>query len=270
VAAQTFTDYEIILVDDGSTDHTDEIVESFKWLNLRYIKIANSERGAARNRGMEAAKGLYFTFLDSDDLLETNFFEHAHTFLEHSRRPFFAHVGYSIQHSETNKVRRMDAVSSGRGDFIIRGNPLSCIGVLMHHALFPTYRFKEDRRLAGSEDWELWIRILAKYGVVADSKPVARIVDHSGRSVLSYDENKLFQRKSLAVSYALADPLVRQEFGKYQHRIDAYWFTYVSLHLAISNKSKAALRYFLLGFMQYPPVLFTKRAAVILKKILLD
>lgn len=269
VCMQTFRNFEVIVVDDGSTDHTEAVVHAVQSLAIRYIKIPNSERGAARNCGMAIGSGLYYTFLDSDDQLESTFFEHAYALLERAKHPHFAHLGYAVYDSQQRVVRRMGRVRTGDGRFIIKGNPLSCIGVLMHHSLFPTYRFNEDRRLSGSEDWELWIRILARYGIVAEATPVARLIDHKERSVLNYDENKLVLRKSLAVSYALADPQVRKAFGKYQYIMDAYWYTYVSLHLALSNKKKAALRFLLLGMVQYPPVLFEKRSVVVLKKIVI-
>lgn len=66
---QTFRDIEVIVVDDGSTDNTEEVVKSFGDKRIRYIKL-NANRGgaAARNAGIKVAKGKYVAFLDSDDL----------------------------------------------------------------------------------------------------------------------------------------------------------------------------------------------------------
>lgn len=68
VLNQTFTDFELIIVDDASTDNTQEVVESFGDLRIRYIKHEqNKGGGASRNTGIEAARGEFIAFLDSDD-----------------------------------------------------------------------------------------------------------------------------------------------------------------------------------------------------------
>jgi glycosyltransferase involved in cell wall biosynthesis len=66
ILAQTFTDYEIILIDDGSTDRTKEIAQSYP--EIRYFYQENQGVAAARNRGVAESLGEYLTFLDADDL----------------------------------------------------------------------------------------------------------------------------------------------------------------------------------------------------------
>jgi glycosyltransferase involved in cell wall biosynthesis len=66
VFAQTFTDYEIVVVDDGSTDRTEEVLRGFKELTL--LRQQHKGPGAARNLGAARAHGQYLAFLDSDDL----------------------------------------------------------------------------------------------------------------------------------------------------------------------------------------------------------
>ncbi len=68
VRDQDFTDFEIIVVDDGSRDHPQPVVDAIGDPRIRFIRQDNAGGGAARNRGIEAARGRYIAFLDSDDL----------------------------------------------------------------------------------------------------------------------------------------------------------------------------------------------------------
>jgi hypothetical protein len=67
VFAQTFMDYEVIVIDDGSTDDTDKVAASFGD-KIRFLRQANQGPGSARNLGLQSATGRYIAFLDSDDI----------------------------------------------------------------------------------------------------------------------------------------------------------------------------------------------------------
>lgn len=67
VFTQTYTDYEVIVVDDGSTDNTEEILKPYH-ARIKYIRHENKGNAAARNSGLDIAKGELIAFLDSDDL----------------------------------------------------------------------------------------------------------------------------------------------------------------------------------------------------------
>jgi glycosyltransferase involved in cell wall biosynthesis len=69
VLAQTFSDYEMIVVDDGSTDSTPQVVQAFSDQRICSIRQENRGLSGARNTGIRNAAGQYLTFLDSDDLL---------------------------------------------------------------------------------------------------------------------------------------------------------------------------------------------------------
>lgn len=68
VRAQTFQDFEVIVVDDGSRDNPRDVIDAFHDPRLRYIRQTNAGGGAARNRGIDETRGRFVAFLDSDDV----------------------------------------------------------------------------------------------------------------------------------------------------------------------------------------------------------
>lgn len=83
---QTFQDFEIICVDDGSTDKSLEILQEYKRKDDRFIILQqrHAGAGAARNHGIKLAEGKYIQFLDSDDYFEPNLLEEMYTRAEKS------------------------------------------------------------------------------------------------------------------------------------------------------------------------------------------
>ena len=67
IVAQSYENWEVVVVDDGSADNTMELIQAFDDKRIRYLYIPHSERSAARNRGIKLSKGEYCCFLDSDD-----------------------------------------------------------------------------------------------------------------------------------------------------------------------------------------------------------
>lgn len=262
-----YPSFEIIVVDDGSTDNTEEVFQKIKSDNLTYFHKENGERAAARNYGALRAKGDYITFLDSDDILFRDSLSKAANVIEQYGQPDFLHLGYEIGTiSKANKT--INGIKDNDISIFITGNPLSCMGVFLKKEIFQHHRFNEDRNLSASEDWEFWIRLAAHYGLRTNDQIIGRLIEHDDRSVVSANEEKLVLRKNLAMKYAFEDSAVQKVYGQHKQSIASYWDTYIALHLAIDKLKSRAFHHLIQGAKNDIRCLFTKRGLVILKLLL--
>lgn len=265
VLEQKFTNYELIIVDDGSTDNTSELVKTYLSNNIHYFLIENSERAAARNFGMSKAKGDYCTFLDSDDIYYTYYLSNAFDFIEKLNQPKFYAQAYEIRTVTGKTLSVTKPTSSNYYKAISKGNFLSCMGVFISKDVCADFKFNEDRNLSGSEDWEFWVRIMARYELNYCTRVCSSMIVHEDRSVLSVNEISLVTRKNLAMKYAFENTLVAQKFLNYKNLMNAYWDTYVSLHLLLDRQTRAGVKYFIQALLKNPVVLCQRRIVSITK-----
>lgn len=265
---QSYPHFEIIVVDDGSTDNTEEVTQSIPSEKIRYFKIPNSERGYARNFGASNAKGDYLNFFDSDDISYPNHLEYAyHIIQSHLNIPVF-HLNYEIKIND-KIICPLSNTNISVSKEIIKGNLLSCNGVFIHKDLFNQFRFNEDRTIAGLEDWELWLRISAKYEIQHFRIITSAIIQHENRSVLQTDKNKLVQRVTTFMNIILNNKDIVHKYYHQLHHFKCSCYTYIALHLALTGKyKKDAFIYLIKGLKENPLFIFQRRFLAILKYLL--
>jgi len=105
VFAQTYKDYEVVIVDDGSTDGTEEMIKNAGY-DVRYYWVNHKGQSAARNKLIELAQGRYITFLDSDDLLFPDIVERLVDIIDSYGPNVFAYGSYIGIDEKGNDVRK--------------------------------------------------------------------------------------------------------------------------------------------------------------------
>jgi glycosyltransferase involved in cell wall biosynthesis len=265
--SQKFESYEIIVIDDGSTDETAAVVAGISDPRLKYYYQQNRERGAARNHGIDLASGKYITFCDSDDLLLEDYLKNAHESILAYGDLNWLHLAYEIRRLNGKAIPMQLNEKTFIRD-LASGNPLSCMGVFVKAEILRKTRFNENRHLSGSEDWELWLRIAANNPIVIDKRISSALLMHDERSVVHTSELKLQLRKYLSIGYAFEDPMVKKVFSPYYVRMNAYFDTYISLHLLLSGKNSRAMVYLLKAFFKVPSCIIERRFLAIIKLLL--
>ncbi len=214
VLCQSLTDIEIIVVDDGSTDHTaDRVRASFP--SVRVIVQENSERGAARNRGAMVANGMYLNFLDSDDVLEPWHIAQVHDYLEKRSGPFPPVLSASavLWRPDSERVRKLGVPRYAKrrplAEASLLGMVLPLQGLFVSTTAFSQVGgFLEERPAATSEDWVFLMRLAARFPVEQLRNASVRIRDHPGRSVMDPDRTESW---GLAAMRLMLDEGVRGE-----------------------------------------------------------
>jgi glycosyltransferase involved in cell wall biosynthesis len=165
--SQTFDNWEAIIVNDGSTDHTKETADDLSKDDSR-IKVIHQENGglsAARNAGIQKAKGEWLNFLDSDDYLDMNCLQMVFNTFENNPLFHIVQTGHHLV-DEQNQIisTRIPQVVDGLFlDAIAKGNDAPVLSVFIKRDFFNMLGLF-DTTLKSAEDWDMWIRAAKNEG----------------------------------------------------------------------------------------------------------
>ncbi|MCC6370403.1 MAG: glycosyltransferase family 2 protein [Bacteroidia bacterium] len=269
LVSQTFGDYEVIVVDDGSTDNTKEVVAQMNSSKIKYFHKANEERAVARNFGADKAIGDYLIFLDSDDTMEPNHLLNIKNHLLAANNEVeFLFTGYKIITAGGETVYTFGQSGLFNPNKLAYGNYLGCSGVVIKNDLFKKFYFNTDPKLILFEDWELWLRISSKHPLYCIPSKSIVMINHNERSVLNFETTYLIERVSCLKKLVLKQSsIISASFLRKQIFLMGI-YSYTSLHLALTKKSRlTTLKYLFLSFINLPTLIFRKRFYGILKNL---
>lgn len=155
IAKQTYTDYEVIIVNDGSTDGVDMVFGNY-YKNLAtnnyYLFINQTNHGApaARNRGLKEARGEYLFFCDADAILRPEALEKMVKALENNPAAAYAYSSFYWG----KKLFKVGEFSAEK----LKTGPYVHTMALIRHAAFPVAGWDESAKKF--QDWDLWLTML--------------------------------------------------------------------------------------------------------------
>ena len=270
VLNQEFQDFEIIVVDDGSSDETATLIKEITSSKILYHRKENGERGAARNTGVGFSKGQYITFLDSDDILYPNHLAVVHSTLIQMNLPEIYHQPYEVCFQDGRRKNYISDFGTSINEALLeRGNILSCMGVFLKRDTAISIPFNEDRELSGVEDWELWIRVAARFPIYFDRTITSALIDHENRSVAKINKIELIRKMDLMFNYVYLDNVVKNRYAKFKEILKANIYSYISLQLSGHPTDKhITIKYLLMGLAKNPRAFFRRRTMAILRNLI--
>lgn len=265
ILKQNFGSFEIIIVDDGSTDGTYEALQADYSSNsqIQIIKQENKERGAARNTGFNHAQGIYVEFLDSDDILLEGHFNLLHDKVLELNYPDFICSKFQLFRDGRSYDGDIQKFKEGFYDYkiFLKGNPLAC-NICVRRDNKDLKLFEEDRSYSIKEDWMFMLQNLRNSKVYIIDKVTIRMSDHDDRSMRS--DNKLIVQRTFKAQKWILQNVALDTSEKRKLKAHTYYFS--GIHSYIDNERKEAFRY-LMGSIRLEGI--QKKYLVLLMKIMI-
>jgi len=198
VLSQTYANYELIVVDDGSSDQTWAIIESFG-SKLRGIHKENGGVASALNCGIRHARGAYIAWLSHDDLFLPEKLEHQINFLTKFNQYRACYTDYYIMDTKGNPLREVEtpwyprekAIRNLFGNMYINGSTMLIERTCIDQVGF----FSEE--LKYTQDAEMWLRLIRQYDVGRLPEKLVKQRTHPGQGSVSLRTAQREETKNL-------------------------------------------------------------------------
>ena len=170
VLAQTYTEYEIIAVNDGSRDQSADIVRRYVATGrVKYLEQANQGVASARNTGISNSSAEFIAFLDQDDRWEPDKLALQVAYMDARPELALVHARVGCIDAEGEPISCsgrvfVDDTSGYCAERLLTGNRIAVLSVLMRRSCLESVG-PLNQELAPSDDWDLWLRIAARFPI---------------------------------------------------------------------------------------------------------
>ena len=266
--SQEYENFEYIIIDDGSTDNTEEVVRSIDDPRIKYFKKKNEERNIARNYGIQKSSGDYIGFLDSDDTLYPNHLSEAKSLIIVNNSPELVHLNFVIQ-GNTEKpslISSHDITDLNR--FLIRDNILTCNSIFIRRDITQEFKFLDSQEVLVGEDHYLWLKLASRYKIFSTKKVTSVVHEHGERSLNNIDVDKLINATLIIRNKLKIDTEFKNYYGWRVSPFYASKFIHLALELTINQRKIEAFTYLLTALKIYPLALFSRQTVGVIKNLI--
>ncbi|MDX1349627.1 MAG: glycosyltransferase family 2 protein [Putridiphycobacter sp.] len=225
VLAQSYSEWELLLIDDGSTDSSADICKKYAKQDERifYHYKTNGGQASARNLGIKQSNGQWIAFLDSDDLWLPKKLELQFESIQKYQPDFLYGLGYFYHPYKENKLETYDWVTglTTGSDFfqvLYSSCSVNTNTVLVKKSLFDRVGFfLEDETVRGTEDWEMWMRIAKSVKTIYGS-PSREVYYRIHPGGIHFQHAKMLKGKAFIYSLYDTDKAICRQLKLRQYR----------------------------------------------------
>jgi glycosyltransferase involved in cell wall biosynthesis len=183
ILKQTFKDFEVLVIDNYSTDDTEKVVKSFKDKRIKYFKNKNNGLLAVnRNYAIKHAKGKFIAICDDDDLwLPSKLEEELAEFEKNPDIGLVCTNGISFNEKGEEQIMGSQKDQFFSFQYMMIDNPVMCSSAMIKKSVFDDVGIlDESRDIFTAEDYEMWLRVAKKYKIKYLGEPLVKYRIHSG------------------------------------------------------------------------------------------
>jgi glycosyltransferase involved in cell wall biosynthesis len=266
VFKQSLQDFEVIVVDDGSTDNTQAIVTMFP---IKYVYQPNQGAPNARNTGIKLARGKYVAVLDSDDCLYTGSLEKRVEMLEKYPEAILAYGQATIIEAdgkETNYKYPLwpeSGLRDGKQELrqLLYANHIPASTVMIRRCYLDQTGLYNPEFIHGQEDLELWVRLSAKYDLVYIAEPLIKLRLHAHRLTHQINLKQEEINHKAIIDSVFRNPTLQSLLSAERSKVYAHLYYYMA-EVAYSQQARASLRAYTVNFIKINPLNLISRSGI--------
>ena len=230
ILGQQFTDWELIIVDDGSDDDTQKVVKNYQDHRIRYQYQVHSERSTARNRGIQVSRGVYICFVDSDDFFLPNHLSSLYQTIKASgfAEGIFITNGFLSEGSKRTNI--IPVVNEANALVAVWDTGLAPIFSCLSRTVFDELIFDEE--IFYVEDYKFFLETLLRFPYYLTNEITCVLVEHPDRGTNTQSLEQLQEmldmkrsvKRALLNDYPSLKTTLGPEFIRLQEKKDYLFF----------------------------------------------